>query len=168
MKNKVLNRILLIVVPLIWGKYIYDLYQNHQLEEELDGLQADNQFNYAPQTFNKDTFELQLPNWDPFLNEQKKTPSEKKSNSQNQNASVQVKKKVVKEAPKNKVWPIVEYYGFVRNRDQDRSLCMLKINGQNKKLGVGQSYQELKVLNVYHDSVLLMFQGERRTIRKGR
>lgn len=169
MKNKLLNRILLIVVPLIWGKYVYDMVVNQQLEEELEQLQTQNDMAYSPVRFNKDSFDLALPDRDPFLNanfkrNQKKVP--KTGNGKTSPQRNEAPKEIVPEAFK---WPEIQYLGFVKNwnNQEKKPLCMMKVDGRLLKLGVGEVYKEILIESAYRDSLVLRHEKNRLRVKKG-
>ena len=166
MKSKFIKRILLVAVPLIWGKYFWDLFANKQLSEELEQLNTSTELNFSPLLFNKDTFQLQLPGWDPFMNEEGKEIGAFGS-AQTPVVSVDKKPEKVKPEPVVTKWPEIQYFGFVKNRDKDKTLCLLRIDGRNHKVSKGDTFNKLVIVGVYHDSVRVSFGGEFRTVRKG-
>ena len=158
------------MVPLIWGKYIYDMVINKQLEDELEQLQSQPEMVYSPIHFNKDTFELELPDRDPFMNgrfkpDRRKNPKTEQGNKPPKQKEI---KKVdeVKAPPK---WPAIQYFGFVKNwdREQEKPLCMLKVDGRMVKLGVGEEYKEVVIEAAYRDSVMVRHQGNIKSVSKG-
>jgi len=166
MDKKIRNRILYIAVACLWGIAIYRTYNNYQTKQENEELAIVNTPSISPIQFNKDTFELELPDKDPFL-ESGWTPTIKIENSSSNNSTNNlniVKKEIVK--PTEKVWPKIEYFGFVKNRNKNSTLCLLKIDGQLMQLSKGQNEKGILVNNVYKDSVLVVFDGERKTVRK--
>ena len=68
--------------------------------------------------------------------------------------------------PIAKAWPQVEYFGFVKNRNQNSTLCLLKIDGKQIQLSKGEKYNGIFVQNAFKDSVQLIFEGELKTVRK--
>ena len=169
MTKKLKTRLLLVVVASIWGYNIYRGYMNYQTEQLLEeSNQTYNQSNFSPLMFNKDSFELDLPEVDPFLKKSGKWSATSANNS-NTSAStnpIMVKKDVKPIVKEVKSWPKVSYLGFVKNLNKQTPLCLLKINGQMIKLSKGQEQGGIFVSTVFKDSVYLVFQGEERTFVK--
>ena len=170
MTKKLKTRLLLAVVASIWGYNIYRGYMNYQTEQLLEeNNQSYNQSNFSPLMFNKDSFELDLPDVDPFLKKSAKWSSTNSNSTNNTISSnpIKVKKDVKPIVKEVKSWPKVSYLGFVKNLDKQTPLCLLKINGQMIKLSKGQEQGGIYVSTVFRDSVYLVFQGEERTFVKG-
>ena len=164
MDKKVRNKILYVAVACLWGIAIYRTFKNQQIKEENESFKVVSVPPISPIQFNKDTFELELPSHDPFLSTSW-TPSEK---FENQNPSDKIQKvepvEIVK--PIEKVWPKIEYFGFVKNRNKNSTLCLLKINGRQIQLSKGQKHEGVFVANTFRDSVLVVYDGANKMIRK--
>jgi len=165
MKNKLLTRILLVAALFIYGRIAWNLFANKQMEEELQQLNQTNQLSSAPLIFNKDTFELELPRWDPFL--EGEASSGVFGSAQTPVVANDKKPDKVKPEPVVTKWPDIQYFGFVKNRNQDKTLCLLRINGHNHKVSKGDTFNDLVIVAVHHDSVRVCFSGEFRTFEKG-
>jgi hypothetical protein len=164
MDKKIRNRILYVVVAILWGVAIYRTWKNYEVKEE---LQAENVINtpaISPMQFRKDTFELVLPDTDPFL-QKAWIPQVQQDVSREQPTAPRIEKKepVI---PVQKKWPQVEYFGFVKNRNQNSTLCLLKIDGRQIQLSKGERHDGVLVQNAFKDSVQLIFEGEIKTVRK--
>jgi len=173
MNKKLKTRLLIGIGSILWGIVIYRFVQNHKAKDALEETEmVYNNTNFSPIMFNKDSFELILPAVDPFLKKQASYKSNNNYNGQstsNQSTSNQrkIKKKVVpKEVKKELPWPTIKYMGFVKNRDQDKTLCLLQINGRTTQISKGEEMASVHVSNVYRDSVHLVFGGEERTFLK--
>ena len=74
MSKKLKTRLILVLVLAIWGYNGYRVYMNQQVEQQLEEQeQVHSSFNPMPVAFNKDSFELVLPETDPFLKKKKKS-----------------------------------------------------------------------------------------------
>jgi hypothetical protein len=172
MDKKLRTRILIAIVAVVWIYNIYRTYENYQVKEEMassdPGYQAPS---FSPLMFNKDSFDLELPEIDPFLKRPtKKTSSYSVSTGVAQNSVSPSKNK--KKPPKVEVtesvqWPSIKYFGFVKNRNKENELCLVQINGRNHKLSKGDRFAEVLISSVYRDSILVVYGGEKKTIRKG-
>lgn len=170
MDKKLRNKILYIIVGVLWSVAIYRTYNNYQVKSENEEIQSQSISSFSPIAFNKDTFDLILPNQDPFLRSGYHFIRDNGNNDGSQNGNnntshvVKVKEPVVPVAPKK--WPSIEYFGFILNRDQDKTLCMLKIDGKSIKLPEGDSEYGIYFTSVFRDSVYIVFEGEEKTFFK--
>jgi len=164
MDKKTRNKILYVGVAALWGIAIYRTWKNFQVKQENEEFEVINAPSFSPVQFNKDTFELLLPTADPFLSAGWK-PSEKIETSLEQEDSRNVIKKEIL-TPVQKFWPQIQYFGFVKNRQKNSTLCLLKIDGHQVQLSKGQKHEGLMVLNTYRDSVMVVFDGETKIFRK--
>lgn len=164
MDKKIRNRILYVSVAVLWAIAIYRTWKNYEAKAENNETALISTPAVSPMQFRKDTFELVLPEYDPFL-QKSWTPS-----VQNESPVADVKQnQVVKKdpvVPVVKTWPQIDYFGFVKNRNQNSTLCLLKIDGRQVQLSKGEKYNGLLVQNTYRDSVQLVFEGETKTVRK--
>ena len=170
MSKKLKTRLVLVLVLIIWGFNIYRTYQNRATEELIAESEASyTSPSFSPLMFNKDSFELELAEIDPFLKKQSKYSNHSNSSSQsitnNQNANKTKINKVIQPVVQ-KAWPQIKYLGFVKNRDQDKTLCLLQINNRTSKVGKGEQQSGVYVSNVFRDSVHLVYSGEERTFLK--
>jgi len=163
MDKKIRNRIIYVTTACLWGIAMYRTWQNYQVEEQTASTEIVSMPSISPMKFGKDTFQLELPDQDPFL-QSSWTPVVQNNVSKNEPPKTDVKKEV--EKPVVKAWPRIEYFGFVKNRNQNSTLCLLKIDGKQIQLNKGQQYNGLIVQNAFKDSVCVMFEGELKTIRK--
>lgn len=170
MSKKLKTRLVLVLVLLIWGVNIYRTIQNRAAEEMIAETEASFSIpSFSPMMFNKDTFELELADVDPFLKKQSKSakPSyESTQNSSHSQANKTHKENKLVQPVVNKSWPQIKYLGFVKNRDQDKTLCLLQINNRTSKVGKGEQKSGVYVSDVYRDSVHLVYSGEERTFLK--
>ncbi len=170
MNKKRWTRVLIVIVAGLWAYNIYRTVENYQVKHESQNEQINTNLSFAPVMFNKDTFMLDLPLEDPFLRNEKRwhqsnsasnTPNIPNPNSRNQQRSTPlpiIEKKLE--------WPTVKYFGFIRNRDADHQLCMLNIANKNHRLSIGDSKDQITLIQAYPDSVLISFQNEFKTIQK--
>ena len=167
MDKKLKNRIVYVVVAGLWSMALYRTWQNHQIDQEIDASKEYVSDEYIPLSFNKDTFELILPDRDPFLNEfvalkPAKEDYKKPSTSDHKKNQSKTNPLPVKQLN----WPRIEYLGFVRNRSEKDPLCLVKINGQNRHLSKGEEYNGLYITSIYRDSIHVVYSGEEKTVTK--
>jgi hypothetical protein len=162
MDKKIRNRILYVTVAILWSVAIYRTWKNHQIKEENETVEIVSVPPISPMQFQKDSFELILPERDPFLNTTWKPVSE---NIQPEKQEIKKQNPVVKEIEKpfTTVWPKIEYFGFVKNREKNSTLCLLKIDGKQVRIGNGDVYEKIRIVNAFRDSVIVNFSGEAKT-----
>ena len=171
MSKKTKNIIGIAVFILVWGMLISKLYNNSQIEETIEETEVNYTSNlYSPLMFNKDTFELELPDLDPFLKKtdrKRNRPTNSGSVTPN-NTLLTSNRKIEKATPKEDAkWPTVQYLGFVNNLSQNNPKCLIKINNQLFKMSKGNQKQDLLLTKVFRDSIYMVFGKEERTFRKG-
>ena len=169
MDKKGWTRILIVIVAGLWAYNIYRTVENYQVQNESQESQRNLPPNFAPIMFNKDTFNLYLPNQDPFLKNQKWNRGTGQAsvtyNSQNDNRTPRPLPTLPKPDPVVK-WPSVKFYGYVMNHEDNRKLCMINISGRNYRLHAGESKENVEVINVYPDSVVVKFNEQLKTFLK--
>lgn len=169
MTKKGWTRILIVIVAGLWSYNIYRTIQNYQLKTETQELVSTTRMNFSPIVFNKDSFELVLATTDPFL---KSNATWKRNNRPTANTPQQLtaqKKTPVPQAEKKPLkWPQITYLGFVKNKDQGRTLCMLNINNKVTRLSEGETAEGIKLIETFRDSVVLELNGVKNTFYKGK
>lgn len=170
MNRKSWTRILIVVVAGLWAYNIYRTVENYQVKTDSQSEQENTSMSFAPVMFNKDTFLLDLPLEDPFLrNERQWNRSIDNFNSSNATNPSQGNPRRPNPIPPivNKTeWPTIKYFGFIRNHNAGRQLCMLKIADKNHRLSIGDSEAQVTLIQAYSDSVVLSFQEEMKTFKK--
>jgi len=164
MDKKTRNKILYVGVAALWGIAIYRTWKNFQVKQENEEFEVINAPSFSPVQFNKDTFELLLPSSDPFLSAGWKASEKTETSVEHEDPKNTIKKEIP--LPVQKVWPQIQYFGFVKNRDKNSTLCLLKIDGRQVQLSKGQKHNGLIVMNTYRDSVLVVYEGETKIVRK--
>ena len=172
MNKKTRTKILIAIVGTVWIYNIYRTYMNYQVKQELDeSEQVYNVPSFSPVMFNKDTFELELPDLDPFLKRHTSGFSNNSNHSEiTQHTTTSNKKRnvpVEKVEPLVKSWPQIKYFGFIKNHDKEDALCLIQINGRNSKVTKGDNLSGVFISKVYRDSVLLVYEGEEKMFVKG-
>lgn len=172
MNKKGRTRILIVIVAGLWAYNIYRTVENYQVKNESEQVQENLPPTFVPVMFNKDTFDLILPNQDPFLRDQKSwnrnlalTQSDhpKQNNSTSNPVQNQRNNPQANEVAK---WPEISYHGFLRNTSEEQKLCLLKIDGRTYKMPVGNTEKEVQIITAFPDSVLIAFHSEKRTFFK--
>ena len=172
MSKKLKTRLILLAVLVIWGNIGYRIFKNYQVEQELE----ENTSSYQSSSvnivnFRKDSFDLVLPDVDPFLKSRikpNKVVAENTDKQSNNHSNNHHKKKVKKEKVVEETkWPQIKYLGFIRNHNNKDALCLLQINGNMLKVSKGDEEVGVFISNVFRDSIHVVYSGEERTFRKG-
>lgn len=165
MTKKGWTKIMIIVVACLWGYNIYRTIENYQLKEERQEIAQQANSIFAPVLFNKDTFDLILPNSDPFLRQN----SWKSNNVQSAPNPSRSSVAVTQPSPApivQKKWPKISYFGFLKNHNANHQLCMLSIDGKNYRYAVGEAREGFKIIEAFPDSIRILFSDEMKTILK--
>lgn len=162
MKKKV-NIILLLVVLSLWGTVAWRSINNFFGQESV----AENSTLYQSININKiqkDTFNLEKLNRDPFLQKSIVTSTANVSvvnykkpqkTSQKNNLSGFYKPAIEKTAPSNV--STIKYVGYIKSTQQKEEMVLLKINDNLKRFVVGKKYNDIQVKKVYKDSVQIVY-----------
>ena len=171
MDKKTRTRILIVIVASLWAYNIYRTIENYQVKTQSQEESQSAPLSFAPIMFNKDTFNLELPNQDPFLRGQQKwnpqnngTIAVNNSNA-NRNQNTRQNQPVIT-TPATTKWPTVKYFGFLRNHQANHKLCMLNIEGKNYRLSIGETKANITVVEAFPDSIQLVFNNSQKTIQK--
>lgn len=152
---------LLLLAFAIWAGFIYVVVtDNNNLEAE-----SDVQFSQfrAQQKTKSDTFSILLNYRDPFLNEIQVV---KNTNTIN----ISQKKFIpasVKVMPHPEVWPDIAYAGTIKNTNKNKTVALLKVNGNTVLLEEGAKIKDNIILNkVFNDSVWIIRSKIKKCIKK--
>lgn len=154
MQKKKINKALIIAVALIWGVVIYKFAAPYFLTNDVvvtaDALVS------PPKIFlrKKDTFNLNIPDRDPFLG---KTISKRKTTV---SVPSRPQKKSRSKTVVAKNWPRIEYLGFIKSKESTSRLGLLRINGVLKRVRNGADIQGVKVKTISQDKITLQFQKD--------
>lgn len=64
------------------------------------------------------------------------------------------------------VWPQLKYLGFINNPRVDRRIALLAIDEKEAMVKAGENRQGVLVTKIFRDSVQLVFQGNKKTIKR--
>ncbi|MDI5887617.1 hypothetical protein [Flavobacterium yafengii] len=164
--KKKINIVLIIVVFGLWGTVAYKTVSQYFFSKELlvnktelnDGLNLNE--------INKDTFNLEKVTRDPFLNRQNNTDSFVSIKYYSKIPNLKIKTNPVVLKPKVIInWPILSYHGYIRSKDKDEELILVKIDKRLYKLRKDDEIEGVTVKKVYNDSLELNFNKEKKIIR---
>ncbi len=162
-KNKTLTIAMLIGVVVIYGTIIYKSLANKQLEAEQTGVNTLD-LNYSIVNYKKDNFEIIDKINDPFKGRAFSENSSLCISNELPKPSVQVKKPLI---PVITQWPDIKYYGFVKNTSVKKNgLCLVKIDQQLVKIQKGETFNNIRIISVFQDSIQVLFDDTFRTVIK--
>ena len=168
MNKKAGTRILIFIVAALWTYNIYRTIQNVQVKNQVQENKVNAPLTFAPVLFNKDTFELFLPDKDPFLKNGSFTAQPIQNLNENPLTKSPIKRENTPAAPVNlpKKWPDIAYFGYLKNHQSNHQLCLINLAGKNYRLAVGATKEAVTVLQAYPDSIIVAFQNETKTVLK--
>ena len=164
-KNKKLTYLLICAVAAVWGIILYKVLFREG-EEEYKLAPAANKTAHEPYdqyAVRPDTFSLALSYRDPFLGGQAPAP-EPVMAAGNVTAPTQNFNMPVIPPPVN--WSAIRYSGYITNPMSKRLVSIVEVNGQERMLGEGESFQGMKLLKNKKDSILVSWQGKQKYIRQ--
>lgn len=164
-KNKPVTIILLLAVASIYGTIIYRSFTSNTLIET--GPSSNPMVtNVMATNYLKDSFKIDFFLNDPFNTKTNHISFQKKIHNLPNNIG---NKKVgnlppVKNAPLK--WPEVKYFGFVKNKQKNKGLSLISIDGQLLKVANGDINKGVKFLSSTLDSARFYFNGVVKSIAK--
>ncbi|WP_299883438.1 hypothetical protein [uncultured Lacinutrix sp.] len=159
MNKKTINSILIILLLLIWGSVIYKYFGKTSTlvtEQVVNSNHLKPNLNY---NIDKDTFKLSLEPRDPFKASKNKKTIVNASNSKKRQPINKTKKA-------NVPWPIIEYYGFVKGKQNSTKKVLLKINSKLYRKREKETIEALTIRKAYSDSILISYNKEHKTFKR--
>lgn len=165
MAKKKINIILILVVLGLWGTVGYrSLYRQFSGDEIL--LEKQNQTkNITISQINKDTFELEKINRDPFLNKQFQNAVVIRKHVSGFSSVKKIIPPVNKKVVSNIDWPTLVYYGYIASKERNEDLILLKIDSKLHKLKLNNPVNGLIVKKKYKDSIEVFFNSQVKIIK---
>lgn len=145
LKNKKALYVLVPVVLIIWGMIGYRIYKGMS-DDTPDFLVEQTNMQPIVEMLEPDTFSIIAEYRDPFLG---KIRSPKPRVNQTKKKPVQVKKKPEPVL----IWPSITYGGMIKNQKTNKLIAMVKINGKDNLMAVGNVVSEVRLVKVYPDSI---------------
>jgi len=166
MKNKKLVYILLPVAILIWGGIIFKIISYYFDKNTPDIVMTDNTMMNFPKNA-IDTFSLLLNYPDPFLKSMAvfSNPGNVSYQRNNSKSTVGLNNRNTKEIVKVN-WPAIVYGGIIKNKESKKTCSIVKINGVEHIMSVGDVYNDVHLLKLYKDSVVVSFKNNKKTFVK--
>jgi len=162
MKNKKWTYILLPLALIIWGLIFYKIFSNLRKPPQVNPqFQMEEIKNQG--IVNPDTLVFVASYRDPFLSRPVRsvsaavTSEQKKSNPNPRSISAR--------RIKHLKWPSIEYGGVVDNQ-QVKKVALLRINDRKFLMQKGDENSEVKVMEIFSDSIVLSYKEEIKTIYK--
>jgi len=163
MAKKKINIILILVVLVLWGTVGYRAI-NRQFTGNETILEKQNQLgNITLNQINKDTFELEKINRDPFLNKEYQSVVPVTKTYAIHSPVKKTTVPVIAKPQPNLSWPALKYYGYLKSKDQE--LILLKIDSKLCKLKLNDPINGLIVKKKYKDSIEVFFNAQTKIIR---
>jgi type II secretory pathway component PulC len=162
-KNKKITYILLPLALLIWGIIVYKIFFYTADEENGVFLSQTEKIKTTTQIA-QDTFDLQLNYQDPFLKNVANTTVQRQTGSEMPKS--QEPKPAPKTVEKTVVFPALRYEGIVKHISRGKALAIININGKSKFVQTGETVDNIKLEQVYNDSIIVSYEKQYKTIRK--
>jgi hypothetical protein len=156
MKSRKTVYLLLGLVLAIWGTIVYRVLSKISPDAKPASSEP---FFAGDKAALQDTFALLADYPDPFLG-QGAPPDAAPA------AEPVLKAPPPPEPVKTVAWPVVRYTGIIKNMKKDRQFIVLQVNGKDHLVTAGQQVGGVQVEQIFKDSVLLSFEGEKKYLRR--
>jgi len=164
MKNKKLIYILFPAVIIVWGLVIFRIinYTGKSDDYIIPAKSVMHEFNQKALV---DSFTIMANYPDPF----KRSVSPATESKQIDDKKTNIANPVNRNRNIKRIrWPEIQYGGIVRNNEQNEMIAILNIDNKNCLLMAGDVKFDVKIVQIYNDSITLEFQEEVKTIIKGK
>lgn len=171
MKNKKLLYILIPCTLVLWGIIVYKIVRVTSGNNDFESSVSVTIDKESDTKFGKDTFSIKANYRDPFFGNKFSTNRVyQESNSNTQQTIPAHINKPQQNIPKNDIatsnFPNVVYNGIIQNKQTNKSLAIVQINGQSNIMKVGDVFNEVEILKISKDSIEVKFQKEKRFVLK--
>lgn len=158
--NKVTRIILIAAVVLVWGLIMIRVIGRFSSNDV--PLVNNVSYTFEDNKQMTDTFDLLLDYNDPFLGYERIVPplTNKQTNVTLVNA------KVEKKTTQNKPFPRVIYYGLIINKETQKLVAIININGSQILVQQGNEILGVRLLKIENDSILIDYENEKKWICK--
>ncbi|MCK4661792.1 MAG: hypothetical protein KAT68_02920 [Bacteroidales bacterium] len=162
MKNKKILYILLALAIIIWALIFYRIFKFLNKTPEVH-YSYNYQKKYEKEEIKKDTFFIIADYRDPFLNKilipKVKNEGKPKVNNKKDNSRTKRRVKKIK-------WPVIKYGGVISSKDNNKKIALIKINDKDYLMEVNSESEEIKLINIFTDSIKVVYKDEKKTIIK--
>lgn len=162
-KSKFIIPLILLNV-LIWGYAVYSAVSFGENDAEIK-IASPVKLSESVTQGIPDTLKLKLNYEDPFLKKENArysfTPKSKTNTGTKKASKKLTNTKEVKEV----TWPDVSYLGMIHNQITGKKLALFNVNGAELMLELGKQENEIKLLNVYKDSVKVSYKGNAKYLK---
>lgn len=164
MKNKKLLIILIPATLLLWGMIIYKIFSVASGGDDIGQVQGTVSVVNNDNNALTDTFSINPTYRDPFLGKTNKTATIAIVGSSN-SKPISTPKPIATN-PINKTFPNIIYGGLIKNKQSNKQLVLIQINGQSNIMKIGDIVNEVELTKVFRDSIEVKFKKEKKFILK--
>lgn len=148
LKNNIKTYLLFLLVAGVWGTIAYKIING--LQPELPPTSNFPSFNNSNEIVNikKDSFQINLPTRDPFLDRAAKT--------------IKVQTPVIKSSQPSWTWPEVSYKGIIVSAQSKQQLFVLNHNQEQYLVAKGQELLGITIVSGNDEKLLVSYKGQRK------
>lgn len=163
MKNKRLIYILAPLALLIWGLIFYKIF-THFGGDQKDSMSNRDHPNTGQKETPRDTFIILANYRDPFFGRNDRPYLQGNRTDHVLNNQTGFSKK---NNPLPEIIPEIKYCGIIANTKNKRRVGLMRMNNKDLLLKEGDSYNELKIVRLFNDSVKIIYNRKtKKTIKK--
>ncbi len=158
MQNKKALYLLIPAVIIIWGIIAYKI---------IIGLNSDDNImpaDFSTKQTNKvrqetsNNYTLIASYRDPFLGIVQKTTSVINHDT--------IKRNIIKPIQKTEIlFPNIVFFGCIKNKMSNKEFAIIKVDGKERTMGIGESEQGIEIKKIYKDSIVISFNNVLKTIK---
>lgn len=163
MKDKAIKIFLGIAIIVIWGTIINRIMNGNGD----DGIIVPPKSVVNIQKTGIDKFDLLLDYADPFLSNMVVTTT---STDNTMDSSLFILPPTTLNTKPKKIvrFPVVQYQGMSKNNNRSEAVALVKIDRKTHLMRIGDTQNEIMIMNIYRDSIRVMKEGQFKTYERGK
>ena len=158
LKNKNALYLLVPLFILIWGVIGHRIYKGMN-NDDLELFVEEANLELVVEMLEPDTFSIIADYRDPFLGKIRSSKPKAVTPKKKQAPIVKKPEPVLR-------WPSIVYGGMIKNQKTGKLVAMVKINGKDNLLSIGNVVSEVILLKVYPDSITVSLGKVEKTVHK--
>lgn len=166
MKNKKLLILLIPATLLIWGMIIYKIFSVVSGGDNVGQVQRTVSVVNNDTNILTDTFSINPTYRDPFLGKSNKIALNANVGNSTLKTINSPKPIIPSSSSINNTFPKIIYGGMIKNKQSNKQLVLIQINGQSNIMKIGDIVSEIELTKVFRDSIEVKFKKEKKFILK--
>lgn len=153
--KKELRITLIFFVVIIWTLIFFKIHKSFFRKPSLQKINSTIKKQKNETKHPRDTFNLTLEYFDPFLKQEKKVSLSQKKIQRDDNYNKQPVKQGKFELKQNCIWENIQFGGLIKSSEGMNLIAILKINGKSFLVKENEKVNDYIITHIYSDSITL-------------